>query len=541
LKKPVLVIGHLNPDTDSICSAIAYAYLKEKLGFTAVPARAGKLNPETQFVLDYFKVPVPMLINDVYPRLEDIKLNATPSVQPETTLREVGKLFTEQNLRALPVVERNGKLAGIIAVKDLAMRYYNEMSIQDLQEAEVDYSSILTALDGKLLCGELNKRFNGRIKIGASEAETLRAALKAQDLVILGNRTDAQIAALRAPAAGLVITRNHKVEPEVLELAEKMGAVIINTPYDTYTATRLINQSVSVKFLMTKDVVSFNSADPLVNVRAKMAETGFICYPVLEKGKYIGTVDRQIIMDQPHREVILVDHNERSQAVEGIEEAQILEIIDHHRLGGLTTGAPIFIRQEPVGSTATIVAHLTFHREVEMTPSIAGILLAAIISDTLLFRSPTATNFDKETAFRLAVIAGIEDVEAFAMTILRQGAVIDTMSPAEIVRSDIKEFDLSDYKVAVAQINIMDREHAKRKYPELQAALQAMKKEEGYDFALLMVTDILGRSSDLLVAGEPQSLLVPAFGQITDEGFYYLPGYLSRKKQVIPPLTEVFR
>jgi len=541
VKKPVLVIGHLNPDTDSICSAVAYAYLKEKLGFSAVPARAGKLNPETQFVLDYFKVQAPMLVNDVYPRLVDIKLNPTPSVFPDTTLREVGRLFTEQNLRAIPVVEKTGELAGIIAVKDLAMRYYNEMSIQDLQEAEVDYSSILTALDGTLLCGELNKRFNGRIKIGASKVETLCAALRPQDLVIMGNRADAQLEVLHVPVSGLVITRNHKVEPEVLKLAEKTGAVIINTPYDSYTAARLINQSVSVKFLMTKDVVSFTSADLLVNVRGKMADTGFICYPVLEKGKYIGTVDRQIIMDQPHREVILVDHNERSQAVEGIEEAQILEIIDHHRLGGLTTGSPIFIRQEPVGSTATIVAHLTFHRDVEMTPAIAGILLSAIISDTLLFRSPTATNFDKETAFKLAAIAGIDDVETFAMKLLRQGAVIDTLPPSEIVRSDIKEFDLSGHKVAVAQINIMDREHAKTKYLELQGALEAMKKEEGYDFALLLVTDILGQSSDLLVAGEPQGMLATAFGQKTDENFYYLPGCLSRKKQVIPPLTEVFR
>ena len=292
---------------------------------------------------------------------------------------------------------------------------------------------------------------------------------------------------------------------------------------------------------MTKDVVSFTNADLLAVVQAKMSATDYICYPVIEKGKYIGTVDQQSIMGHPRREVILVDHNERSQAVEGVDEAKILEIIDHHRLGGLTTSAPIYIRQEPVGSTATIVANLIFHRGVELEPKIAGVLMSAIVSDTLLFRSPTATPLDKETALKLAAIAGIEDVEDYAMKLLRHGDVISTMSPADLVRNDIKEFDFGEQKVGVAQINIMDREYAKTKYPELQSALQALKKEDGYDFALLLVTDILGQASDLLVAGEPQSILIPAFGEKTEDGFYYLPGCLSRKKQVIPPLTEVFR
>ena len=386
------VAGHKSPDTDSICSAIAYAYLKEKLGVNAIAARAGKINPETQFVLDYFKVPAPILINDLYPRLGDIKLKSIPSVLPETTLHEVGKIFAEQNLRALPVVEETGKLVGMIALKDLAMRYYNEMSIHDLHEAEVYYKSILTALDGKLFCGDLEKKFFGRIKIGASAVDTINASIGKQDILIIGDRIDAQLAALNAGVAGLILTRDTKVENEVLELAQKLGALIISTPHDTYKTARLINQSVPVKFLMTREVVSFTNADLFGEVQAKMAATDFICYPVIEKGKYIGAVDQQSIMEHPHREVILVDHNERSQAVEGVEEARILEIIDHHRLGGLTTSAPIYIRQEPVGSTATIVANLIFHRGVEMEPKIAGVLMSAILSDTLLFRSPTATS-----------------------------------------------------------------------------------------------------------------------------------------------------
>ena len=540
MEKTVLVIGHRNPDTDSVCSAIAYAYLKQQLGLNAVPARAGKINPETQFVLEHFGVPVPKLVDDLYPRLRDIRLAQPPTVGPDASLRDVGRLFVEhEGLKSVPVLDQENNIVGIITVGDLAKRYYNELSIQDLDDGETDYRSIVHTLDGQLICGDLTHTFNGKIKIGASE--TLSTAIKNGDLVIIGDRVEAQLAVLEAGAAGLILTRDTEITPIVLQTALRYKAVVISTPYDTYTTARLINQSIQVRLVMTKNLVTLKTTDLLSDVREKMLAAKFVSYPVLERGKYVGMMDRGMMLVPDRQEVILVDHNERSQAVEGIEEAHLLEIIDHHRLGGLTTGAPIFIRQEPVGSTATIVANLTWHRGIELPPALAGILFAAIVSDTLYFRSPTATLFDQDTAKRLAEQAGIEDAEAFAMEVLRHGSAIGTMPVQDIVRNDIKEFDFGEHRITVSQINIMDRQQALERLGELQKALNEFRKQEGYDLSLLMVTDILGEATDLLAAGSPQTQLVHAFGEAAAEGCYHLPGVLSRKKQIIPPLTEAFR
>ena len=540
MEKTVLVIGHRNPDTDSVCSAIAYAYLKQQLGLNAVPARAGKINPETQFVLEHFGVPVPKLVDDLYPRLTDIRLAQPPTVGPDASLRDVGRLFVEhEGLKSVPVLDQENNIVGIITVGDLAKRYYNELSIQDLDDGETDYRSIVHTLDGQLICGDLTHTFNGKIKIGASE--TLSTAIKNGDLVIIGDRVEAQLAVLEAGAAGLILTRDTEITPIVLQTALRYKAVVISTPYDTYTTARLINQSIQVRLVMTKNLVTLKTTDLLSDVREKMLAAKFVSYPVLERGKYVGMMDRGMMLVPDRQEVILVDHNERSQAVEGIEEAHLLEIIDHHRLGGLTTGAPIFIRQEPVGSTATIVANLTWHRGIELPPALAGILFAAIVSDTLYFRSPTATLFDQDTAKRLAEQAGIEDAEAFAMEVLRHGSAIGTMPVQDIVRNDIKEFDFGEHRITVSQINIMDRQQALERLGELQKALNEFRKQEGYDLSLLMVTDILGEATDLLAAGSPQTQLVHAFGEAAAEGCYHLPGVLSRKKQIIPPLTEAFR
>lgn len=543
MEKTVLVIGHRNPDTDSVCSAIAYAYLKQQLGLNAVPARAGKINPETQFVLEHFGIPVPKLVDDLYPRLSDIRLAQPPTVGPDASLRDVGRLFVEhEGLKSVPVLDQENNIVGIITVGDLAKRYYNELSIQDLDDGETDYRSIVHTLDGQLICGDLTHTFNGKIKIGASEPETLSTAIKNGDLVIIGDRVEAQqLAVLEAGAAGLILTRDTEITPIVLQTALRYKAVVISTPYDTYTTARLINQSIQVRLVMTKNLVTLKTTDLLSDVREKMLAAKFVSYPVLERGKYVGMMDRGMMLVPDRQEVILVDHNERSQAVEGIEEAHLLEIIDHHRLGGLTTGAPIFIRQEPVGSTATIVANLTWHRGIELPPALAGILFAAIVSDTLYFRSPTATLFDQDTAKRLAEQAGIKDAEAFAMEVLRHGSAIGTMPVQDIVRNDIKEFDFGEHRITVSQINIMDRQQALERLGELQKALNEFRKQEGYDLSLLMVTDILGEATDLLAAGSPQTQLVHAFGEAAAEGCYHLPGVLSRKKQIIPPLTEAFR
>ncbi|MBR1589995.1 MAG: putative manganese-dependent inorganic diphosphatase [Acidaminococcaceae bacterium] len=542
MHKPVLVIGHQNPDTDSVCSAIAYAYLKRQMGWNAEPARAGKLNPETVFVLDYFKIPAPRLINYFYPSLEDIRLMQAPAVGLQATLRDVGKLFVENpRLKSVPVLDGKEGVAGIITVGDLAKRYYEEESIKELEDGFVSFANIVNTLEGKLLCGDVGKTFSGKIKLGASEINTLLSDVATGDMIILGDREDVQKELLRRGGVCLVLTRNTPVSEEIIRLAEEKDDVIIVTPFDSYKTARLINQSIPVTLLMTKPVVCFNETDLLSDVKQKILSAKYVTYPVLRKGKYIGVIDRGMMLEPERQQVILVDHNERSQAVEGIEETQILEIIDHHRLGGLTTGAPIYIREEPVGSTATIIANKMWNLGYGMPPYIAGILFAAVVSDTLYFRSPTTTETDRAAAKRLAVQAGIEDPEAFAMQLLRAGSVLNTMAPADIIRNDVKEFDFGEMRVTVSQINIMDRRLALEKLPELQKALDAFREREKYNMSLLMVTDVLGEATDLLESGNCDGVLDLAFGNREEEGYYHLSGVLSRKKQVIPPLTEAFK
>ena len=506
-KKPVLVIGHRHPDTDSVCSAIAYAYLKRQMGMDAEPARAGKLNPETAFVLDHFDVPVPRLINYFYPVLEDIRLFEAPTVREDASLRDVGRLFVDNpRLKSVPVLDGEDGIAGIITVGDLAKRL-----------------------------------FKGKIKIGASRTETLKETTSSGDLVIMGDREDVQKELLELGGVGLILTRNTPVSDEVRKVAESHDGIIIRTPMDSYTTARMINQSIPVRLLMTRNVVSFNSSDLLSDVKNRILTAKYVSYPVLRNGKYAGIVDRGMMLEPERQQVVLVDHNEHSQAAEGIEETRILEIIDHHRLGGLTTGAPIYIRQEPVGSTATIVANMTWNANVSMPPRIAGLLFSAIVSDTLYFRSPTATATDKVTAERLAVQAGIEDPEGLAMEILRAGSVLNTMSAEDIIRNDFKEFDFGKEKITVSQINIMDRKQAEEHLEALQKALDEFRRSEGYDLSLLMVTDILGETTVLLFSGKRTAVLDAAFGARETERYYLLPGVLSRKKQVIPPLSEAFR
>ncbi|MBQ9255776.1 MAG: putative manganese-dependent inorganic diphosphatase [Acidaminococcaceae bacterium] len=542
MDKPIYIIGHQHPDTDSVCSAIAYAYLKKQMGWNVEPARAGKLNPETVFALEYFHIPAPRLINYFYPSLEDIKLLQAPAVGVQATLRDVGKLFVENpRLKSVPVLDEEENVVGIITVGDLAKRYYEEESIKELEHGSASFANIVDTLEGRLLCGDINKTFSGKIKLGASRVSTILSDVAPGDMIILGDREDAQKELLGLGHVCLVLTRNTRVSEDIIRLAEEKDGVIIVTPFDSYRTARLINQSIPVSLVMTSPVVCFNVTDQLSDVKEKILSAKYVTYPVLRKGKYIGIIDRGMMLEPEWQQVILVDHNERSQAVEGIEETQILEIIDHHRLGGLTTGAPIYIRQEPVGSTATIIANMMWNLGYGMPPKIAGILFAAMVSDTLYFRSPTTTETDRAAAKRLAVQAGIEDPEDFAMQLLRAGSVLNTMAPADIIRNDFKEFDFGDVRVTVSQINIMDRQLALEKLPELQEALDAFRLREKYTMSLLMVTDVLGEATDLLESGNRDGVLDLAFGQREEAGYYHLPGVLSRKKQVIPPLTEAFK
>ena len=510
-QSPVYIIGHRNPDTDSICSAICYAHLKAELGMEdVIPARAGKLNKESIFALNYFKAAPPLLLTDVYPRVADVTTDCMLTIRETQNLRELAALMRNDGVKSIPVVNEENDLKGIITVSDMAKRYFEDLGMQSFIDSTVSLKEIAHAIDAETVVeGLLERELDGNVRIAAGSLQTVQNTVKAGDIILVGDR-----------------------------IAELMLACIRNgCPHDTYTCARLINQCVPVSQIMQTEVVRFKPTDMLSDIKGVMEKHKHRYYPVEENGKLVGMVSSEGVMVPEKTKVILVDHNERSQAIEGVEKARILEIVDHHRLGGIQTNEPIFTRQDPVGCTCTIIADMHIHRQVAIPPQIAGLMLSAIISDTVLFKSPTCTEHDKEVAHYLAKIAGI-DIEEYGMEMLKAGTDIDNMSADEIVKNDMKEFLISHYRISISQCSVMDRRQAEGRKDEILAAAEEMRKREGYDLSIIMITNIMEEASILIFSGEPKSLVGDAFKVDTSARMVTLPGVMSRKKQVVPPLSE---
>ena len=454
--KPIYVIGHRNPDTDSICSAIGYAHLKQSLGVNAVAARAGKINKETKFALEYFHVEQPLLIPDLYPRVKDIAMDCKIVVRQHDTLRHLGEVLRHNDLRSIPVTDSQGILVGIVSVSDLAKRYFQELGMTNLSDMRVRYRDIIHATDSNVLVsGEEGETIKGQIRIAAGSVHTIKKLVKQNDIVLIGDRKeDIVLACIDQGISCLIVTGDGRIPAEAIEEAEKRGIFVLSTPYDTYTVARLINQCVPIRRIMHDNPICFKPLDLLSDIKGTMEETNFRNYPVLENGRIVGLVSRdRLVVSEPVR-VILVDHNERNQAVEGIEDAKIVEIIDHHRFGGISTSEPIYTHAEPVGCTATIVSNMHWQNDIDIPPSIAGLLLSAIISDTVLFKSPTCTPADKKAAERLAEIANV-NLNTYGLDMLKAGSSVGNMTPMEIVRNDLKEFTIGTYRVIVSQTSVM--------------------------------------------------------------------------------------
>ncbi len=542
LPKPVYVIGHRNPDTDSVCSAIGYAHLKQALGVNAVPARAGQVNAETKFALEHFRVDQPLLITDLYPRVKDVVLDCRIVVRQHDTLRRLGEIMRENDLKSVPVTDSKGVLVGIVTVSDLAKRYFGELGMQNLTDMRVRFRDIIHATDSKVLVsGDEGETIKGNVRIGAGSVETIQEVVEKHDIVLIGDRQKETLqVCLDQGIDCLIVTGNGQVPHEIIDEAQERGVFVLSSPYDTYTCGRLINQCVPVRRIMHENPVCFKPMDLLSDIKGAMDETNYRNYPVIENGQLVGLISKDNLISPNREKIILVDHNERGQAVEGIEEAKIMEIIDHHRLGGLQTGDPIFIRQEPVGCTATIVANMHWNRDIDIPPSIAGVLLSAIVSDTVLFKSPTCTQKDKETAERLADIAGV-DLTEYGLSMLKAGAGLGSKTPPEIVKTDMKEFSIGDYRIVVSQISVMDFKEVMEIEDKLIAAMSEVCKKEGFDMSLLMVTNIIEEATNLLFVGSPRTLIGEAFKKDAGGTHVYLPGVMSRKKQVIPPLSEAVK
>lgn len=540
--KPIYTIGHRNPDTDSICSAIGYAHLKQALGQNVVPARAGKVNAETKYALEHFKVEQPLLLTDLYPRVKDITMDCQIVVKQHDTLRHLGEVMRNHELKSVPVTDSKGLLVGIVTVSDLAKRYFQELSMQNLSEMRVRYRDIIAATDSEVVVsGDEGEFIQGCVRIAAGSIETIKKVIEPNDIVLVGDRHDeTMLDIVNQGISCMVITGGGRLSADVIEAAEEKNIFVLSTPYDTYTVARLINQCVPIRRIMHENPVCFKPLDMLSDIKGTMEETNYRNYPVIENGRLVGIISRDNLVMPEREQVILVDHNERGQAVEGIEEAKVVEIIDHHRLGGLQTSEPIYTHAEPVGCTATIVANMHWQNDVELPASIAGLLLSAILSDTVLFKSPTCTEYDKKTAERLAEIAGV-DINEYGMAMLKAGSGIGDMTPAEIAKNDLKEFQIGDYRIIVSQISVMDTKEVMDLEPQLIEAMTNICEKEGFDMSLVMVTDILEEATYLLYTGSPKTLIGEAFKKDASGTHVYLPGVMSRKKQIIPPLSEAVK
>ena len=536
----VYVVGHKNPDTDSICSAIAYAHLKKQLtGNEYVARRAGQINEETHYVLKKFKVDPPDLLSNVKLQVKDMDIHKMEGVEPNVSIKDTWEKMKEQNVKTLPIL-KDEELVGVISTGDIATSYMEVYDNRILSSAKTQYRNIVKTLDGTLITGNEHGYFTkGKITIAASNPDLMEEFIEKDDLVILGNRYESQSCAMDIDASCLVVCQGAEVSEELIQRAEEQSIVIISTPHDTFTAARLINQSIPVKHFMTKTpLVTFQMNDYVEDIKEVMTKKKFRDFPILDShGRFKGLISRRRFMDVSKKKVILVDHNEKSQAVDGIEEAEIVEIIDHHRLGSIETMGPVFFRNQPVGCTATIVCQMYEESGVKITPTIAGLLCAAIISDTLLFRSPTCTKVDEKAAKKLSKIAGI-DMEQMAGEMFKAGSNLQGKTADEICFQDFKQFTVNDTVFGVGQINSMNKEELAEIREIIEPHLPKVLEEQNLQMIYFMLTDILDESTELICCGNnAKEYIIDAFDLKEGTDKIILKGVVSRKKQLIPTLV----
>ena len=541
----VYVIGHKNPDTDSICSAIAYADIKNRTTKgTYVAKRAGQINEETEFVLKYFHVPAPGYLPDVGTQVKDMDLHETPGAANSMSVKRAWKLMQEHNAVTLPITDKEGKVEGLITTGDIAKSYMDAYDNTLLAQARTQYRSIADTVDGQIIVGNEHGYFiKGKVVMGLSQPDTMESFIDEDDLVILGNRAEDQLCAIEANASCLIVCLGAKVGKTIQKLAEERNQVIISTPYDSFTVARLIHQSIPIKYFMKKDnLVIFRSDDFTDKIKDIMTKTRYRAFPVVNtRGKYIGTVSRRNFMSIKKKQLILVDHNERSQAVDNIEEAEILEILDHHRIGSLETFQPIMFRNQPVGCTATIMYEIYAEKYLEIPENIAGLLCAAILSDTLMFRSPTCTPLDENTARKLAQTAGVE-IEILAQEMFRAGSNLKGKSAQDICFLDFKKFTVNETVFGVGQVNSMSSDELEGIKKKVKPYLEKACADSGVNMIFFMLTNILTESSELLCGGpEAKEKILNAYDLPEDTDTIMLKGVVSRKKQLVPTLVSVLQ
>ena len=542
----VVVIGHRNPDTDSICSAIAYAELKNKTSDLVCEARrAGKMNQETEFVLKKFGVTPPRMCTDVNPKIRDVDYRQIPGISGSTSLRKAWEIMRDQKIDTLPVTSEDDELQGVITVKDIATANMDLFDTGILAKSRTSYRNILETLGATMVVGSEDAVCTtGHIRIGTATPEMLESSMEKGDIVILTNRYESQLCAIEKEASLIIICNGAKVGRTIQHIAAETGVAIMSAPCDTYAAAKLISQCAPISYYMTRDdIMKFTLVTPVTDVTRVMAKVRHRYFPILDAdGKYCGMISRRNIINLRKRRIILVDHNEATQAVEGFDQAEILEIIDHHRIGSLETSGPVYFRNQPVGCTATIVTQMYDENGVTIPQKIAGLLLAAILSDTLVFRSPTCTPIDVSAANRLAKIAGV-DINEFANEMFEAGEKLDGKTAEEVFLQDFKVFMCGDIRFGVAQGSYMTRKNLTAAEALLKPYLEEARNKQNVEDIYMLLTDVPKEESVVICNGRyAAEVLTDGFDtQPAADASWTLPGVVSRKKQFIPALMTAYQ
>ena len=539
--KSTIVIGHKNPDTDSICSAICYAALKQKItGEADTPCRAGEINNETKFVLEHFGAEEPALVESLDPIVSDVQFRRIDGIDPHISLRRAWEHMRDKNIQTIPVLTKRGKLRGLVTLGDITRFYMEDQDPRALSKASTPFSNIAQTLWGEIVMGDPEAHFmRGKVVVAAAGTSVMENYIAENDLVITGGSAELQRFALDHGAGCLVVCVGSKVPPSVRKRAEETGAVIIVSPMDLYACSRLIIQSMPVAHMMRKDgLISFGIDDPVQDVRAAVSKLRIRYFPILDGDeRYVGLLSQRNLLSAERRRVILVDHNERGQAVDGIRSAEVVEVIDHHRIDSVETMSPIYFRNQPLGCTATIITMMYDENGVEIEPKIAGLLCSAILSDTLMFRSPTCTPADEAAAHRLAKIAGIK-IKPYAMQMFNAGSQLGHKTPDEIYHTDCKRFSAGQSAIIVSQITSVSSKELERVKGKMIPYMESLLPGSGADMLFLMLTDIIEQSTELLFVGQgARAAVQAAFDAEPSEKSAILPGVVSRKKQIIAPLV----
>jgi len=542
--RPVFVIGHKNPDTDSICAAITYANLKNKaFGGNYIACRAGHLNEETQFVLSHFGVDVPAYIKDVRTQVRDMEIRRLDGVTSDLSLKNAWAKMRDADVVTLCATE-GGKLSGIVTTNDIVETYMDVIDPHILSQAKTSYKNIVETLDGELIVGNIEDSLeNGKVVIAAASPEMMENVIEKGDIVILGNRYETQLCAIELEASCIIVCEGAEVTRTIKSQAAEHGTKIITTPHDTFVVARLINQSMPIDYIMKKDnLATFYMDDFIEDIQEVMASMRHRYFPVLDKNdNYIGMISRRNFLGAHKKQMILVDHNEKNQAVNGADSADILEIIDHHRLRTIETSGPVFFRNQPLGSTCTIIYLMYKEYGVEIDKTTAGLLLAAILSDTLMFRSPTCTQVDRNAGEELSKIAQI-DYEEFAKEMFHAGSNLSGKSAGEILHQDFKKFTVDDLTIGIGQINSMSADELVEIRNRIEPELKNVTGDDGLDMIFFMLTNIIDESSEIIFSGNKALHTInSAFGLSAEGDSVVLPGVVSRKKQLLPAIVEAMQ